>query len=233
MRTWPQGSASTRRTTSFPEGCSAADVATGYLIPAAETSAQITDRGSRFLGICACVESVVEARAYLQDIRQRYADASHHVYAFAVGHGASVTHGMSDDGEPSGTAGRPLLAVVQGAGLGDLIVVVSRWFGGTKLGTGGLVRAYTRAAQEVLAATPTVRRVQTKTVAMRLPYDRYDVCRESLRRAAEEDPDNAVEIIDEIFAEHATVRLCGPEQGVDAMIIRLRDVTSGRAELLD
>ena len=208
-------------------------MATGYLIPAAEASAQITDRGSRFLGICTCVETVEEARAFLQEVRRRHADASHHVYAFAVGHGASVTHGMSDDGEPSGTAGRPVLAVVQGAGLGDLIVVVIRWFGGTKLGTGGLVRAYTKAAQQALAATSTVRRVQTKTVVMRLPYDRYDACLESLRRAAEQDPENAVEIVDEAFAEHATVHLCGPEEGVDAMIIHFRDVTSGRAQLLD
>jgi len=208
-------------------------VATGYLLPVVESSAQITDRGSRFLGICTCVETVADARAFLQEIRQRHADASHHVYAFALGNGASVTHGMSDDGEPSGTAGRPVLAVVQGSGLGDLIVVVIRWFGGTKLGTGGLVRAYTRAAQEALAVTPTVRRVQQKTVVIRLPYDRYDSCLESLRRAAEQDPENAVEIVDEAFAEHATVHLCGSEEGVDAMVIRFRDVTSGRAQLLD
>lgn len=208
-------------------------MATGYLVPVGESSAQITDRGSRFLGICTCVESVQDARAFLQDVRQRHADASHHVYAFAVGHGSSVTHGMSDDGEPSGTAGRPLLAVVQGSGLGDLIVIVVRWFGGTRLGTGGLVRAYTKAAQEALAVTPTARRVQNKAVVIRLPYDRYDSCLEALRRAAEQDPENAVEIVDETFAEHATVHLCGPEETVDAMVIRFRDITSGRAQLLD
>ena len=216
-----------------PEPSADSDLPTGYLIPAAESTAEIADRGSRFLGICACVESVEGARSYLAEIRVRYADASHHVYAFAVGHGSSVTHGMSDDREPSGTAGRPVLAVVEGSGLGDLIVVVVRWFGGTKLGTGGLVRAYTRAAQQVLAATPTMRCVQTTTVVVRLPYDRYDPCRESLRRAALQDPDNAVDVVDEAFAESATLHLCGPEAAVESMLIRFRDLTSGRVEIVD
>ena len=206
---------------------------TGYLIPSAEATAQITDRGSRFLGICACVESVPDARAFLAEIRSRYADASHHVYAFAVGHGSTVTHGMSDAGEPSGTAGRPVLAVVRGSDLGDVIVVVVRWFGGTKLGTGGLVRAYTKGAQEVLAATSTTRRVQTKSLTVRLPYDRYDPCRNALRKLAEQDPENAVEIIDESFTEHATLHLCGPESAVDEIVERFVDLTSGRAEVLD
>ena len=206
---------------------------TGYLIPSAEATAQITDRGSRFLGICACVESVPDARAFLAEIRSRYADASHHVYAFAVGHGSTVTHGMSDAGEPSGTAGRPVLAVVRGSDLGDVIVVVVRWFGGTKLGTGGLVRAYTKGAQGVLAATSTTRRVQTKSLTVRLPYDRYDPCRNALRKLAEQDPENAVEIIDESFTEHATLHLCGPESAVDEIVERFVDLTSGRAEVLD
>ena len=80
-----------------PEPSADSDLPTGYLIPAAESTAEIADRGSRFLGICACVESVEGARSYLAEIRVRYADASHHVYAFAVGHGSSVTHGMSDE----------------------------------------------------------------------------------------------------------------------------------------
>ena len=208
-------------------------MSTGYLIPSAEATAQITDRGSRFLGICACVESVPDARAFLAEIRSRYADASHHVYAFAVGHGSTVTHGMSDAGEPSGTAGRPVLAVVRGSDLGDVIVVVVRWFGGTKLGTGGLVRAYTKGAQEVLAATSTTRRVQTKSLTVRLPYDRYDPCRNALRKLAEQDPENAVEIIDESFTEHATLHLCGPESAVDEIVELFVDLTSGRAEVLD
>lgn len=203
-------------------------MSTGYLYPAAESTAEISDRGSRFLGICACVESVPAAREFLRELRGRYAGASHHVYAFAVGHGASVTHGMSDDGEPSGTGGRPVLAVVQGAGLGDLVVVVVRWFGGTKLGTGGLVRAYTQAAQQVLAVTPTLRRVQTTTLVVRLPYDRYDPCREALRRAAEKDPENAVCVVDEVFAEDATLHLCGPEAAVESILASFRDLTSGR-----
>lgn len=208
-------------------------MAVGYLIPAAESSAEHVDRGSRFLGLCAPVDTVEAARGFLEDVRRRHPDASHHVHAFAVGHGASVTHGMSDDGEPSGTAGRPVLAVVQGCGWGDLIVVVVRWFGGTKLGTGGLVRAYTKAAQEVLAVTPPTRRVETRTVIVRLPYERYDSCRDALRRAGEEEPDNAVDVVGETFGAEATLTLCGPAAGVDEVLRRWRDLTAGRATRLD
>jgi putative IMPACT (imprinted ancient) family translation regulator len=77
-------------------------------------------------------------------------NASHHVYAFRVGHGNSIIEGMSDDGEPTGTAGPPVLAVLRGTQIGDIIVIVTRYFGGTKLGTGGLVRAYPEAAQIAL-----------------------------------------------------------------------------------
>ena len=114
----------------------------------------------------------------------------------------------------------------------SLVVVVVRWFGGTKLGTGGLVRAYTRAAQQVLAATPTARRVQTTTVVVRLPYDRYDPCREALRRAAQQDPDNAVDVVEEAFAEHATLHLRGPEAAMESMLLRFGDLTSGRVEIV-
>lgn len=207
-------------------------MATGYLIPASEASAEHVDRGSRFLGVCACVDTVESAKAFLAQMKTRYPDASHHVYAFAVGHGATVTHGMSDDGEPSGTAGRPALAVVQGSGWGDLIVVVMRWWGGTKLGTGGLVRAYTRAAQDALAATETTRKVELKTAVVRVPYDRYDVCREALRRAADEDPENVVDIVEETFAADATLHLRGPEAAVEAALARFTDLTSGRAEVI-
>jgi uncharacterized YigZ family protein len=96
------------------------------------------------------------------------------VYAFAIGHGATVTHGMSDAGEPSGTAGRPALAVVKGSGLGDVTVVIIRYFGGTKLGSGGLVKAYTETAQLLLAELPRSEKVEKQTITLRLPYNFYE-----------------------------------------------------------
>ena len=120
-------------------------MAEGYPVPTGEAVIEIEVKRSRFIGYAAPAATVEAARGFIESVRQRHPDASHHVYAFEVGHGASVTHGMSDDGEPSGTAGRPALVVVENHELGDVVAVVVRYFGGTKLGTGGLVRAYTQA----------------------------------------------------------------------------------------
>lgn len=97
-------------------------------------------------------------------------DASHHVYAYKVGYPPSVSEGMSDDGEPSGTSGPPVLAVLRGADLGDTVVVVTRYFGGTKLGTGGLVAAYTKSAQDAFAHLVTERKVERITCTITYPY---------------------------------------------------------------
>ena len=100
--------------------------------------------------------------------------AIRNVPAFLVGFGQSVIAHCSDDGEPSGTAGRPALAVLQGSGLGDIGVVVTRYFGGTKLGTGGLVRAYTDAVKAVLEILPLAEKVPTHTVMLVIPYALYE-----------------------------------------------------------
>ncbi|MFN2242462.1 MAG: IMPACT family protein, partial [Anaerolineae bacterium] len=113
-----------------------------YPIPARETRTEIQVLNSRFIATAAPVFSVEEAKAFVTRIRDEFADATHNVPAYLVGYGASVVAHCTDDGEPSGTAGRPALAVLRGSGLGDVAVVVTRYFGGTKLGTGGLVRAY-------------------------------------------------------------------------------------------
>ena len=115
------------------------------LIPASEHHTEIVVVNSRFITTIAPVFSVEEARDFIAKIRALNPNATHNVPAFIVGHGVSVIEHCSDDGEPQGTAGRPALAVLKGSGLGDAAVVVTRYFGGTKLGSGGLVRAYTDA----------------------------------------------------------------------------------------
>ena len=107
-------------------------------------------------------------------MKTEYSNATHNVPAFVVGHGASVTTHSSDDGEPSGTAGRPALTVLQGSGLGDAAVVVTRYFGGTKLGTGGLVRAYGDAVRAVLAAVPKAEKIATNTAEFTVSYSLLD-----------------------------------------------------------
>lgn len=142
-----------------------------YPIPAAEARTEIEVKNSRFIATAVPVFSVEDAREFIARIKTEFSDATHNVPAFLVGFGNSVTAHCNDDGEPSGTAGRPILAVLQGSGLGDIAVVVTRYFGGTKLGTGGLVRAYSDATKAVLEILPRAEKVPTHTVMLALPYN--------------------------------------------------------------
>ena len=110
-------------------------------------------------------------------VRAAFSDATHHVFAYVVGHGATEIWGISDDGEPAGTAGRPALAVLRGSGLGDVCVVVTRYFGGTLLGTGGLVRAYGDAVRAVLAELPRREKVALCTITLTMPYTLFEPLR--------------------------------------------------------
>jgi len=145
-----------------------------YPIPAGESNIELQIKNSRFIGRAAYTPSVGEAKAFIEQVKSEHTGCNHAVYAFAVGHGASVTHGMSDAGEPSGTAGRPALAVVKGSNLGDVTVVIVRYFGGTKLGTGGLVKAYTETTQLALAELPITEKVERRTVYVTVPYHFYE-----------------------------------------------------------
>lgn len=147
------------------------------LIPAQEARVEIKVLNSRFIATMAPVFSVDEAKAFIARIKAEFADASHNVPAYIIGHGNSVVAHCQDDGEPSGTAGKPALAVLRGSGLGDVVVVVTRYFGGTKLGTGGLVRAYGDSVREVLEITPRAAKVATHSVIMALPYPLFEQAR--------------------------------------------------------
>jgi uncharacterized YigZ family protein len=148
-----------------------------YFIPQGQARTELLVKNSRFIGRAAYTPTVEAAKAFIDQVKAEEPTYTHAVYAFAVGYGAAVTHGMSDAGEPSGTAGRPALAVVKGSGLGDVTVVIVRYFGGTKLGTGGLVKAYTEAAQAVLSVLPVTEKVERQTVQLTIPYNLYEIVR--------------------------------------------------------
>ncbi|MBU0494281.1 MAG: YigZ family protein [Chloroflexi bacterium] len=143
---------------------------TDALVPARQTCVETLVLNSRFIATVAPAFDVEQARAFIAGIRHELPDATHHVSAYLIGHGVSVIAHCHDDGEPAGTAGRPALAVLQGSGLGDVVVVVTRYFGGTKLGTGGLVRAYGDAVRQVLAAVPRAIKIPTHTARVVAPY---------------------------------------------------------------
>ena len=193
-------------------------------IPAARTRASIRASNSRFVATAGPAASVEAARAFIAEIRAEMPDATHHVYAYIIGHGATTTLGMSDDGEPSGTAGRPALAVLRGSGLGDAVLVVTRYFGGTLLGTGGLVRAYGDAARAVLAALPRAEKVERRELAVTLPYAAYEPARRLVAA-------HAGSILGEDFAADVTLRVLLPAAQATAFAVALGEATAGRAHI--
>jgi uncharacterized YigZ family protein len=193
------------------------------LIPAERTRVETKVLNSRFIATAAPAFSVEEARETIGRVREEFADASHNVPAYVIGHGAAVTAHCHDDGEPSGTAGRPVLAVVQGSGLGDIVVVVTRYFGGTKLGTGGLVRAYGDAARAVLAALPLAEKVATHTVMADVPYPLLEQAR--LLVAAHRGL-----ILDESFAAAISLTVRFTADTVAGFQDALRELSHGQVE---
>ena len=171
-----------------------------FLVPLREIRLETRVSNSRFITTLAPVFTVDQARAFIQRVRGEFSDASHNVPAFVIGQGESVITHCSDAGEPSGTAGRPMLAVLQGSGLGDVVAVVTRYFGGTRLGTGGLVRAYSGAVRSVVDAVPRAVKTPAVTVMLAAPYNLL----ERLRRLADL---HKTEILDETFAVDVTLTL--------------------------
>ena len=159
--------------------------------------AELIVKKSRFLAEVFPVHTQTEARSLLKEQKQRYADASHVVHAFVLGQTAEIC-GMSDDGEPSGTAGRPVLDVLKGFGCTDILLTVTRWFGGTLLGTGGLVKAYTEAAQAVLALAHTEVFAEREEFGLRLSYEDYETCKRLFKKFG-------VKVTAEDFAENVSV----------------------------
>ena len=191
-----------------------------YPIPAQAARKEIVVVNSRFIASIAPTFSVEEAKNFIIKIKAEFPDASHHVPAYLIGFGNSVTAHCSDAGEPAGTAGRPALAVLQGSGLGDVAVVVTRYFGGTKLGTGGLVHAYGQAVKEVLKDLPRAEKVPTHVVMLVFPYPYF----ENVRRLVTE---NKGKILGEEFTADVTMTALFPVELFDGFQKDLSELTRG------
>ena len=183
---------------------------------------------SRFIATLAPVFSAGEARSFIARIKKEFADASHNVAAYIIGGGNTVTEYFSDDGEPSGTAGKPALTVLRGSGLGDVAVVITRYFGGTLLGTGGLVKAYTESTQVVVNAVGRGQRVDVHVAMVVIPYNLLERVR--LLAARQQG-----EILGEDFAADITMTLQFPVRTFDIFQNELRDLSAGkiRAEVIE
>jgi uncharacterized YigZ family protein len=195
-------------------------------IPAGRHRAELIVSRSRFIATVGPADSVEAARAFIAAIRAEMPDANHHVYAYCIGHGATTTLGQSDDGEPSGTSGRPTLAVLRGAGLGDTVVVITRYFGGTKLGTGGLVKAYGDAARLGLSELARREKVTLRTLTAYLPYPAYEVARRLVGT-------HGGTVQAETFGEGVTLRLELPAAQADTFARALVDASAGAARIVN
>ncbi|MDX1795244.1 MAG: YigZ family protein [Hydrogenovibrio sp.] len=143
----------------------------GYAIPAELTRAEIEIKKSRFIAYARHIETREQGMQWLEAIKAEYPDARHHCWAYLIGNPTCASNaGMGDDGEPSGTAGKPILNVLQHKGVGDVMIIVVRYFGGIKLGAGGLTRAYGQAAQAVMEILPVIEQVPTVTFVLECDF---------------------------------------------------------------
>lgn len=148
-------------------------------VPTGTAESELRELGSRFFAFVAPAADLAAAEAFVESLRRRYPDATHHCFAWRVGEPPAER--SADDGEPGGTAGPPMLQALRAAGLSDVVVVVVRWFGGTKLGKGGLVRAYGGAVRAALARLPVAVERHRVRLVVELPFERIGAVRRLLR----------------------------------------------------
>ena len=193
-----------------------------YPIPAGKHRFEEEISRSRFITCLKHVEMAADAKAFVDELREEFADASHHCWAYLIGPpGSSAQVGMSDDGEPHGTAGRPMLKVLSHCGVGDIAAVVVRYFGGTKLGKGGLVRAYGGGVQQALKTLPTTERMDYRTLKITIEYHAVKTF-QKLAGTYE------LKVLDEAFAADVTYRLAVPGDKLAQFVDEMTGVTNGK-----
>jgi uncharacterized YigZ family protein len=192
-----------------------------YPIPAARVRFEETILRSRFITTVDAAATPEQARDFVAEITAEYPGATHNCFAYVAGPpGSTAQNGMSDDGEPRGTAGRPMLAVLVGSGVGDIAVVVTRFFGGTKLGTGGLVRAYGGGVKAALAQLPLAEKVQRRDLTLIGAYHWISAVDRLL-------PAYEAQISDRIFDTDVTWRVSVPEERLESLAAALVELSGG------
>lgn len=192
-------------------------------VPTASWKSEYEVKKSTFISIARPLKSPDEVKELVLAARGEHPQASHVVYAYLCGESGDI-FGMSDDHEPKHTAGRPVLEVLKGSGLTHVIVLVIRYFGGTKLGTGGLVKAYTRAAQAVVSAVPSEELVHRKQFSVTIPYELYQPFRSILEECR-------ADMITEQFDTRITITGRIPDSYLRNVQEELRERSSGGCSL--
>jgi len=174
---------------------------------------------SRFIGRCYPVKSEEEATAILNDIRKQHWDATHNCYAYRIGETAATAR-FSDDGEPGGTAGMPIMDVLRNKELTDVLCIVTRYFGGILLGAGGLVRAYSRGAADAVTAAGVINCLPAKQVTLSLDYSRYAAMEGFIRSNAQ--------VANVEYGEGVTVTVMVTEEALDTFTKNVVEKSDGR-----
>ncbi len=196
-----------------------------YLIPDLHAESfyraeQIIKR-SRFVVTLAHTPTPESAKLFIEQMRNEFPDATHNCWAFVAGAaGDSGRAGYSDDGEPHGTAGRPMLTVLLHCGIGEITAVVTRYFGGTKLGTGGLVRAYQDLVRLGLEGLPSRLAMQAVRVQIILDYNKITLFKRQLSEFR-------ASVVQENFATEATYEVLLPEENLDPFLLQITELTDG------
>ena len=186
-------------------------------------SAEIIEKKSRFIADIFSVSSEEEALQILEKVKKKYWDARHHCWAYVVGD-EQAQERCSDDGEPSGTAGKPILEVIRGNEIHNVLIVVTRYFGGTLLGTGGLVRAYTQAAQEGIAASTIVTKTQGYKVKIQTDYTTLGKIQYLLGQ-------KGIQIIDSVYQDNVEIFVYISKEEEILLQRDITEVTNGQTEV--
>lgn len=195
-----------------------------YPIPRAQARAELVIERSRFICTVAHADTPEAAHAVVREVQEEFDDATHNCWAFVAGPpGSAARIGMSDDGEPHGTAGRPMLTVLMHSGVGEIVAVVTRYYGGTKLGTGGLARAYSGAVQEALSRLERRERVETIDLRVRVGYHAFAPVRHLL-------PAYEAEVLEERYDASVELALRVPVAREAALRIALGNATGGQVQ---
>ena len=196
-----------------------------YPVPAKENRVEEKIRGSRFISTVERAATAGEAHALVDRVRAEFDDATHNCWAFVAGPpGSTADVGMSDDGEPHGTAGRPILEALLHSGVGEIVAVVTRYYGGVKLGKGGLQRAYAGGVKRALASMSTMERVHRSVVWVAVEYAERD----PMVRLAEEL--DAV-LLDEEYGADVRLKLGVPSQQLGEFRHAVAQVTGGKGRI--
>lgn len=197
----------------------------GYKVPEAAAEAELVIKNSRFIAALAPADSAAAVASHLQQCQQHWPGANHYCTAAIYADPAdSRTYAMSDAGEPSGTAGRPMFNVLLNSGLGEVSVVVVRYFGGIKLGTGGLQRAYSQAVAEVLRDLPVREKILRKAAAIHYDYPDQNAVQHLLERYG-------TEITKQDFSERVVLQLAVVTDSATQLARDIKNATQGRVTL--